>query len=455
MDTTTIVTASLRPSSDGRIEGWNQQPDSRGTIDIISTCLATTFLCTYTILSLNCPSRHEGEWKTQARKLLWVGIGIAGPEFVLTAAAGQLAAARHSVAAFRAAGVRGWTYRHAFFANMGGFELVPPDFPPFRINSRHIRWLVGRKYIAVPEVPDEELWDKSKRDTVAKIITCLQAGYLILQCVGRAVQRLHITTLELSTVAIVVCSIMTSICWLRKPQDVRSPVRIEMATPMAQVLSDAGPVATHPYRQTPLDFVDDFTPSWALNVHPFMGLPVGGSSAARPITRVGDSRLPWLSWNESSYLFLATLLYSFVHMIGWNFSFPTRLEQILWRVSSSILVGTTVVFWLVESLAQAHRTGYLRKIVLRVFRMRAVESSPDSKVEAPKTSLPDRDTTVGEDAFIPIELPLKWEFWGIFPLALVYALARGYILVEAFLGLRSLPVSAYLSVQWLSLLPHI
>ena len=160
-------------------------------------CLSTIFLCTYTILCLNYPARNEGFWRTQARKLLWMA--IAGPEFVLTAAAGQLAAARDSVKSFHALGATTWIYRHGFFANMGGFELVPAG-GAFHINSKHIHWLVSRGYIEVPEVSDEELWDKSKQDTIAKLITCVKVAYLILQCIGRAVLGLAVTTIELSTV---------------------------------------------------------------------------------------------------------------------------------------------------------------------------------------------------------------------------------------------------------------
>jgi hypothetical protein len=60
-----------------------------------------------------------------------------------------------------------------------------------------------------------------------------------------------------------------------------------------------------------------------------------------------------------------------------------------------------------------------------------------------------------ETPFEPRELPLVWEFWSIFPLAVIYGAARGYILVEALLSLRSLPTSAYYSVEWTDFIPHL
>lgn len=225
---------------------------------------------------------------------------------------------------------------------------------------------MSRGYIEFPTISDEELLDKSKEDTVAKLITCFKVGYLIVQCIARGIQKLPVMTIELSTVAIVVCSILMSICWMSKPQDVRYPIRINMPMTLDQVLREAGPVAARPYRQTPLDFVDDLTPSWALNIQPFIKLPVG--SHERPLPRIGDSLLPWLETLESLYLCLATVVYASVHLTGWNFKFPSRVEQILWRVSSLILVGTTALFWVLEAGAIVQRYGSDQNLWTRMLR---------------------------------------------------------------------------------------
>ncbi|KAJ5425342.1 hypothetical protein N7465_000412 [Penicillium sp. CMV-2018d] len=342
-----------------------------------------------------------------------MAIAIAGPEFVLTAAAGQLAAARDSAKSFHALGVTTWTYRHGFFANMGGVELVPADGGAFRINPKHIHWLVSRGYIDVPEVSDEELWDKFKQDTITKLITCVQVAYLILQCIGRAASGLAVTTIELSTVAIVGCTLMTSICWLHKLLDVYYPMQIKMNTSMGQVLQEAGPIAARPYRQTPLDFVDDLRPSWAHNINLYENA-------------------------ESSFLCLATLTYASIHLIGWNFQFPTHTEQILWRVSSLILLGTTVEFWILESMAMWTAT---------------VDSADSTEPKQPYTA--GDNTYLHETPFEPRELPLSWEFWSIFPIAFIYGTARTYILVETLVGLRWLPWTTYLTVEWAQFFPHI
>jgi len=261
-------------------------------------------------------------------------IAIAGPEFVLTYASGQWDTAHASVKAFKESKYPQWTMRHAFFADMGGFLLVPPDTPPFPVTGKQIHWLVVHNYLPFPGTTSADLADKSKQDTIAKMVACFQISYLILQCLGRAAQRLTITTLELSALAIVVCSIMTSLCWWYKPADVRTPVRLQLQVSITEILQKAGDAASRPFRQTPLDFIDDLGPSWSLNVQPFMG--IHAQPFQRPIPRLGNDRLPNLKGYQEIFLCIATLSYASLHLVGWNFAFPTNPERVLWRTCSIV-----------------------------------------------------------------------------------------------------------------------
>ena len=109
--------------------GWANQPNNRGTLDILWSCLFTVFLCTWVMLCLNLPSPQESYWRTFLRKLRWMVLAIMGPEFVLAFAYGQWAAAKASVKGFAALNQPDWSLRHAFFANMGGFVLQPRESP--------------------------------------------------------------------------------------------------------------------------------------------------------------------------------------------------------------------------------------------------------------------------------------------------------------------------------------
>ncbi|PON21406.1 hypothetical protein TGAM01_v209707 [Trichoderma gamsii] len=127
------------------------------------------------------------------------------------------------------------------------------------------------------------------------------------------------------------------------------------------------------------------------------------------------------------------MVYAFVHLTGWNFKFLSQVEQILWRVSSLILVGTTALFWVLEAGAILQRYGSNRKLWTEVLRKEDKKSDvtvtvvEDALVESRATPskgepstleprqqlLQQRDVEEDEDPWAPKQLPLVWEFWSI------------------------------------------
>jgi hypothetical protein len=106
------------------------------------------------------------------------------------------------------------------------------------------------------------------------------------------------------------------------------------------------------------------------------------------------------------------------------------------------LFGNTVAFWVFETAASWHRKGRWQRAYYRVFAPSKLEGLELQR----RTGVADRT---------PKQLPLRWEFWSIFPLAITYAAARGYLVVETFLGLRSLEPSTFVNVDWSLFIPHI
>jgi hypothetical protein len=204
-----------------------------------------------------------------------------------------------------------------------------------------------------------------------------------------------------------------------------TPIRVYSNRSIEEILRDAGK-ADSPWKQTPLDFIDDLGPSWALNVQPFMKMPVGPHK--RPIPRFGNDRLPNLNGRQETILCIATLAYAAIHLAGWNFTFPTRVELILWRASSMFLFGNTVAFWIFETAAAWHRRGRWRRWLYRV-----IGPSRSEKMELKR-----QKRIANEVTRLSQQLPLAWEFWSIFPLSVTYAAARAYPVVEVFQGLPGL-----------------
>ena len=193
-----------------------------------------------------------------------------GPEFIVAFATGQKVEARRSVELWRGSGHRDWSLRHGFYANMGGFILKPHASPPFPVNSKQLHYLVRQGYIEKPKITEREVWDKSKQDGFQKTLTLLQTAWFVVQCLGRAIQHLPVTTLELTTFSFVFCTFASYYQWSNKPLDVESPTILECKASTKQILLDAGnyPDADKPYKHTPLDFVDNLAPSWLTEIQP-------------------------------------------------------------------------------------------------------------------------------------------------------------------------------------------
>lgn len=440
----TVISQTPLPTAtdqDKFVRGWIHQPNTRGTIDIIETCLITIFLCTWTVLCLNVPSKGEPKTRIFFRRLRWMALAISGPEFVLGFAAGQYENAYSAVTAFRNRG-HIWTMRHAFFADMGGFLLHPRDSTPFLVNNKHILWLTDNGYMNFPHIDKEDIWDKSKADLLVKWIVCIQISWVLLSVAARAIQNLAITTMELGTVSIVVISVFINITWLHKPSDVMTPIPLHIEASTAEILCAAGGAARKPYVMTPLDFVDNMGPSWTANVLAFANIRAG--PRRRPLPRFTNDRFPHVRGFRYALLVTVTLFGVGIHLFGWNYRFPSRWERIVWRIASVQMLWTAAFFWAAEIIA-----GWKRDNIKELWYCMIFTPSKLDEVRERRRRRPPRPQPT------PADFPLRWECGVSATMGLLYMIARIYIIGEMLAGLRELPLSAYACVDWTTLIPHV
>lgn len=323
-----------------------------------------------------------------------------------------------------------WTATHAFFADMGGMRLRCPDFPDFPVNTVHLLWLFKNGHIEYPEVEEETIKDKNKADTLARVITMLQVGWFTVQLIARGIQGLCITSLELSTLGFVCCALNIFWFWRKKPLDVVEPITIQCKGSLISIVRDA--IATEKdgwqYTQTPLDCLDResgtsyvrsffYSMSYAVNVerkaHTFPATSIPNSA----VSHTGCKRL------DVVYGYFFGMLYFGIHFAGWNFHFPSTIESWLWRSSAITLACIAAMFEFVCS--PGNRLGRY---------------------------LPGKPTTgIGILKLLPKTLALLC----LWPLIVTYFLARSYIIVEGFAGLRALPESAFQTINWWNFVPHI
>ena len=431
---------TANPPSTGRKEGWISQPNGRGTFDILWGSLFTIFLCTWTSLHLNVPSLHEKYLQRWFRKLRWMGLAIMAPELVVGFAAGQKVEAARSVEMWKNSGYHGWTMRHGFYANMGGFVLETPNFPSYPINAKQLHYLVTKDYIPYPSTTSKEIWDKSKQDGFQKLLTMVQTGWFVIQVLGRAIQHMPVTTLELTTFTYVFCTFASYYEWSHKPLDVESPTIIKTEITTETILKEARnyPGVNKVYQQTPLDFIDNQSPSWLTEIQPYLHFHLGPRQ--RPLPRFTNDKFPVIGAGRESILtFIVILAYCCLHFIAWNFSFPTRIERILWRAGCITIVATTSIFLACETYQDGHRLGRWQRWYWRLFPKNPAHLNRVDTMEKKRR----------ETEFVPF-----WELCVMSPVTFIYTLARAYIVAEVFVSLRSLPSGAFDSVQWSSYIPH-
>jgi hypothetical protein len=416
--------------------GWVDQPNGRGTIDIIWSCVITIFLCSWSVLFLNIP-RKSGLRSFLTTKLSWVAFTIFFPEILAAFAQQQWVSASQSVLDFSRLGYTQWSLRHAFFADMGGFVLDAPDYLPFPVDAHQIHYLVANNFIAFPTIDKEAIWDKNKADGFARVLTSVQVVWFALQCLGRAIQHISMSTFELSTLAFVLCTFPTFFWWRHKPLDVATaiPILLKDQVRITDILLSAGNSANKPFKFTPLDFVNP--PSLPFNfLCPIMWalqllFDLGADPKHGPITSFRNSaRMAPREMRVVDFVVIGiiTLTYISVHLIGWNFVFPTTVERNLWRSATLILSGSAVSYMLLFLLLTWQ---------LPAFRRLFGVSRANTAVEV-------------------FDL-LPWWLQYLVAASWVgsYGTARLYLIVEAFISLRALPLAAYETVNWSNFLPHL
>ena len=165
------------------------------------------------------------------------------------------------------------TLIHGFYIVMGGYAFdVSKDIRP-RVWPRKVDRLTPSPTAVlgclisqdkdlrevIPFLSEEEIWDKSKANGLAKAIVCIQAAWFCTQCIARLGQGMPISLLELNTFAHAICALVVYVLWWEKPLDVHEPTIIEVGqSDVARyicALAWSGPQAPVPHlkRVSPVD----------------------------------------------------------------------------------------------------------------------------------------------------------------------------------------------------------
>lgn len=203
-------------------QGWMSEPDvkQRGTANILYTCFFTIYACTWTALHLNIAHRDLSTRRRLFRKLQWMVIAILAPEYITLTALVQRSSTVVALA-------ETWPLEErsralVFYALMGGFELRFDDGTFHQLTYSEFRGLVRAGFVDAPIISAEEVDDKNKGNWFFKSLALLQIGWFVIQLLTRVAQHLETTPLELFTLGVVACTIISYIYWWAKPLEVNT-----------------------------------------------------------------------------------------------------------------------------------------------------------------------------------------------------------------------------------------
>lgn len=319
---------------------------------------------------------------------------------------------------------------HAFFADMGGIHLRCLDLPAFPINTVHFLWLLENGHIEYPALAETTIRDKNKADTLARSISVLQVAWFTVQLIARGIEGLSITTLELSTSGFVFCTLNTFWFWKHKPLDVTEPITIICEKDLESIVQTAAAANGVQWRtaRSPLSFLDVEAEVSHVSSFFYLMRTVFNRHSTKSsgyITSFANSDVthPGFKAMDTVYAYVFGMIYFGIHFAAWDFHFASLTEVWLWRSScivlASICAGYEFTCWPGNRVAKCFLSGNIR---------------------------------TANDILRAMPQPLMLTL--LFPWIVIYLLARSYIIVEGFVGLRALPESAFRTVQWSSFVPH-
>lgn len=241
-------------STSNTLEGWHFENTTRSSWDILWTCLTTIFVCTWVSLHLSLFVYLSKPARTWLKLAGWLQTLIC-PEFFVIYAATDFYSARDIAArcnkAFRVnlkevesegtgtslrnslaseekslgrEDFREWTTTQGFCITMNGFELRTQDGWSYTINAQNILPLIEAGVVQPGDLNTEDINNRAKPDTVARVLATLQGIWVLINILARAGLHLPISPLELSTVAYVLCSLFLYTLWWYKPKDMETPI---------------------------------------------------------------------------------------------------------------------------------------------------------------------------------------------------------------------------------------
>lgn len=455
MNATTIASNDTASIS-GHL-GWTPTPNTRGSIDIIYTCISIFFLGAWNVLHLNIPNCMESQKTIFFRKLKWMSIALCFPELVTGIAFNQW---RFAWNIRRNQKNKSWA--QAWFFVSGGLRHSLPYIPepdetvkkPDLWEPRVLRFCRQDGSLALhPQVmesitlPDpEKIVAENKSDSLAKLIIIIQVTWFVAQIISRAAEKLPISQLEMGTVAFVGCTLMTTFFWWHKPLD----IRLWRSLTDSELALAYGLEPKNKLSSTRIFLGAERLPNfvyWSQAAKEYREIETGPQKGELGWVDIDGPGT--IGWDNNAVLEMAVgsilgIIFGSVHLTAWNFEFPSTRDKMLWRAGSFLVTLLPL---------SAFIFGYL---------IMAIE------IAVPFHWFRDAPINVIRRLYSALRLEKVVEWWGdkakrrealmqLGPtyLAGCYGASRVLLAVLMFKSFMSMPAGVYDTVQWTENVLHI
>ena len=403
------------------IHGWISTDCGRGTIDILWSCLATIFLCVWTSIHLPVPL-YSGKWPlTWRMQLAQSRIGTAlvfvlAPELLTYFAIHDLVnacASRKRLQSFHEDRI---TLVHGFFLDVGGFCLKSPEGNYYQLNKANVSEALQTSLISSltsggsigPSYPfrsrvQMQSVDASTGDSTRSTVISGSSSEWISQLLE--VSESQIDSLAKSDTFAKLAAFIQTLWFatqvISRLVQLRATTLLEISTTAYVTCSVIAYMAWWKKPQgcnTPLCIECSSQGFPALRPGMYGDVDndyeffwVGHRLPEYELYHGGLVQVPWI----------VCTLYGAIHTGSWNACLPSEVELWIWRASClyCLVFFTLCTIGSVMSKSEQHRL---------------------------------------------VDLILC-----------LYGFARIFMIVEAFISLRTLPRSAYDSVEWSDFIPHI